>query len=93
MPPKTHALLSASSANRWLHCPPSARLNELCEDQGIPLLGEIPYDLSIPQAMAGGMPVTAAAPDSPASRAILKVWQNIQAGLERLPEKNELIQI
>ena len=34
MPPKGHAILSASSANRWLHCPPSARLNELCEDRG-----------------------------------------------------------
>lgn len=28
MPPREHALLSASSANRWLHCPPSVRLTE-----------------------------------------------------------------
>lgn len=26
MPPRKHALLSASSAHRWLHCPPSAKL-------------------------------------------------------------------
>lgn len=26
--PSNHAVLSASSSNRWLHCPPSARLNE-----------------------------------------------------------------
>ena len=31
---KTHATLSASSADRWLHCPPSARLAELYEDKG-----------------------------------------------------------
>lgn len=29
-----HALLSASSSHRWLHCPPSARLSENYEDQG-----------------------------------------------------------
>ena len=26
MPPSNHAILSASSSYRWLHCPPSARL-------------------------------------------------------------------
>jgi hypothetical protein len=29
-----HALLSASSSDRWLHCPPSARLCEQHEDKG-----------------------------------------------------------
>ena len=34
MPPKGHAILSASSSHRWLHCPPSARLCETYEDKG-----------------------------------------------------------
>lgn len=34
MPPKGHAILSASSSERWLHCPPSARLCESYEDKG-----------------------------------------------------------
>ena len=29
-----HALLSASSAHRWINCPPSARLSEKYEDKG-----------------------------------------------------------
>lgn len=29
-----HALLSASSSARWLHCPPSARLGESYDDVG-----------------------------------------------------------
>lgn len=33
MPPNGHALLSASASDRWLHCPPSARLCELYEDK------------------------------------------------------------
>ena len=34
MPPKGHAVLSASSSERWLNCPPSARLCEAYEDKG-----------------------------------------------------------
>ncbi|MEG1154020.1 MAG: DUF2800 domain-containing protein [Ruthenibacterium sp.] len=34
MPPKGHAILSASSSKRWLHCPPSARLCESYGDKG-----------------------------------------------------------
>ncbi len=34
MPPKGHAILSASSSYRWLHCPPSARLCESYADKG-----------------------------------------------------------
>ena len=34
MPPNGHALLSASASDRWLHCPPSARLCETYEDKG-----------------------------------------------------------
>ena len=34
MPPNAHALLSASSSDRWLHCPPSARLCETYADKG-----------------------------------------------------------
>ncbi|MDL2205821.1 DUF2800 domain-containing protein [Eubacteriales bacterium OttesenSCG-928-N13] len=32
MPPRKHAILSASSAHRWLHCSPSARLEQDFED-------------------------------------------------------------
>lgn len=34
MPPKGHAILSASSSERWLKCPPSARLCETYDDKG-----------------------------------------------------------
>lgn len=33
MPPKTHAVLSASSSHRWLRCTPSARLEQEFEDR------------------------------------------------------------
>lgn len=34
MTAKAHAILSASSSDRWLHCPPSARLCETYKDKG-----------------------------------------------------------
>ena len=34
MPPNGHAVLSASSAKRWINCPPSARLCENYDDKG-----------------------------------------------------------
>jgi len=34
MESKQHAILSASGADRWIHCPPSARLCETYEDKG-----------------------------------------------------------
>ena len=33
MPPKGHALLSASASSRWLNCPPSAKLCDKYEDK------------------------------------------------------------
>lgn len=33
MPPRQHAILSASSSHRWLHCTPSARLEQKFEDR------------------------------------------------------------
>ena len=33
MPPRKHAILSASASHRWLHCNPSARLEQEFEDQ------------------------------------------------------------
>lgn len=31
-----HAILSASSSNRWIHCPPSVRLSQKYEDEVSP---------------------------------------------------------
>lgn len=33
MPPEKHAALSASSSDRWIHCPPSVRLSKGFEDK------------------------------------------------------------
>ena len=43
-----HAILSASSSYRWLHCPPSARLNTKVRDEASPyaLEGSAAHELA-----------------------------------------------
>ena len=33
MPPNVHSILGASAADRWMHCPPSARLTAGMQDE------------------------------------------------------------
>jgi MinD superfamily P-loop ATPase len=50
-------------------------IREFAEAEGIDLIGEIPYDESIPRSMIAGKPVTVLFPDSPAAKAIQEVWR------------------
>ncbi len=40
MPPITHSILGASGAERWMNCPPSARLTEGMQDESTPFAAE-----------------------------------------------------
>lgn len=53
-----------------------------CQDQGVPIIGRIPYDQSISDSMVSGSPVTASYPDSAASRAVGILWGNLVRELE-----------
>jgi MinD superfamily P-loop ATPase len=44
-------------------------------EQGIKVLGEIPFDEHVPQAMLQGAPITHVFTDSPAAQSILKIWK------------------
>ncbi|WP_048058234.1 nucleotide-binding protein [Pyrococcus yayanosii] len=52
-------------------------LREWAEGEGIPILGEIPYDRAIPKSMAMLKPVVEAFPEAPASRAIREIAEVI----------------
>jgi MinD superfamily P-loop ATPase len=53
-----------------------------CQEQGIPVVGKIPYDLTVTEAMVQGQPVTLNAPDSPSSQALRRVWEEVAAILQ-----------
>jgi MinD superfamily P-loop ATPase len=51
-----------------------AKIRAFCREQGIRVVGKIPFDESVTQAMVHGQPVTIGYPDAPASIAIQKIW-------------------
>ncbi len=52
-------------------------IHRFCQEQGIEVVGNIPFDEGITQAMIVGEPITAWNAELPASRAIAAVWQRV----------------
>ncbi len=56
--------------------PEGARqIKEFAGLQGVQILGEIPFDETIPQSMLMGSPVTETYPQSKASKSIVEIWE------------------
>jgi len=61
----------------------TARADEIaafCAEQGIEVVGRIPYDTAVTEAMVHGQPVTAYA-DGPVAEAVHQVWEGIKGYL------------
>jgi MinD superfamily P-loop ATPase len=59
----------------------AAQIEAFCQEHGLELVGRIPFDETVIQAMINGEPVTAYRPESPASREMVAVWQNVVKSL------------
>jgi MinD superfamily P-loop ATPase len=53
------------------------KIEKFCMEQGIPLIGRIPFDTAVTEAMVMGEPVTVYRPDSPASLALHAIWEKL----------------
>jgi len=81
---KHFGITPAVCINRSDINPGKAREIEVfCEQDGIPLLGRIPYDPNVTRSMSKGLPVTAYDPSSPASIAILRIWEAILSIIDK----------
>lgn len=49
-------------------------INTYCKDQGIEMIGSIPFDVSVTEAMTHGNPVTAYRPECASSKALREIW-------------------
>ncbi len=54
----------------------ASKIEATCRERGIALVGRIPFDETVTQAMMNGEPVNAYRPNSPAALAIQSVWEN-----------------
>jgi MinD superfamily P-loop ATPase len=63
------------------------QIEAYCREHGIQMVGHIPFDATVTNAMVHGEPVTEYCPDAPASRAIVEIWQCVVAHLNRQENK------
>ncbi len=54
---------------------------EFCRSRNLELVGKIPFDPVVTEAMAQGEPVVAYSPDSTASKSITEVWKRVNTYL------------
>jgi MinD superfamily P-loop ATPase len=59
----------------------SAQIEAYCHAHGIEVIGHIPFDVSVTEAMVRGEPVTAYRPKARVSSAMVRVWQQVTARL------------
>lgn len=57
-----------------LYEPGTQEIIATCRTEQVPIVGMVPYDLSVTEAMTQGEPVTSYLPDSPASQALRRAW-------------------
>jgi MinD superfamily P-loop ATPase len=60
-----------------LHQKGVKEIEKNCQEEGIEIVGHIPFDLTVTHAMVQGQPVTAFDPGGPASKALYALWENL----------------
>lgn len=61
------------------------QITTYCQQNGLPVVGRLPFDLSITEAMVHGQTITAYLPDSPVSRVLREIWQDVWASVREQP--------
>lgn len=59
----------------------TAQIQAYCQDHGIEVVGHVPFDSSVTEAIVHGEPVPVHSPGSPASQALVAIWQRVAVHL------------
>ncbi len=65
-----------------------AEIQAFCNEKGLELVGEIPFNTAVTYAMVQGQPVTQFAPESDVSVAMTNAWLKVKELADALPDKN-----
>jgi MinD superfamily P-loop ATPase len=60
----------------------AAQIEAVCQEMSVEIVGRIPFDPTVTDAMMNGEPVTAYQPESPASQAMNAIWHTVAACLD-----------
>ena len=74
------ALVCINKAN--IYPEGSAEIETYCREHAVQVVGKIPFDLAVTEAMVQGQPVTLYAPDSPSSHALREVLAKVTVVLQ-----------
>jgi MinD superfamily P-loop ATPase len=74
-----------------LHPAGTAEIEAYCGRQGLPVVGWLPFDTVVTEAMVQGQPVTAFSPGSSISQALRETWERVLANLQIGKSANEQI--
>lgn len=66
-----------------LYPPGTATIESFCRERQIEVVGRVPFDTAVTQAMAAGLPVTAYQ-DGPVRQELVRVWQRTLAAIESI---------
>jgi MinD superfamily P-loop ATPase len=59
----------------------ATQIEAVCAELGVEVIGSIPFDPAVTEAMISGEPVTIYRPESPSSKALLAIWQTVATRL------------
>ncbi len=62
----------------------TARIMAYCAEHALPVVGTLPYDPLLIEAVVRQTPVTALAPDAPISRQIRQMWERLEQQLQKI---------
>jgi len=81
--------------NKFDLSPPlSRRIEDYCQESGIPMIGRIPFEPLVNDAQAAGRSLVEFAPHSEAARAITATWREIEQRLaQSQPKKGQPMRI